>query len=262
MRVISVSVNGIQQAGQRGLFDWLAGQDAEIICLQDLRARAYYVEDSPEFQLDGYSGYFFDSPDEHCNGVAIYTRQMPKAVMFGFGLPNGEDMNGRYLQADFERLSVISLLVPEGTKDGIKDETAHNAKMDFLHGLQDHLVKISHKRRDYIICANLGLAHSHIDVEHADIHNDSSGFLPEERQWLDQLYGDIGYTDAFREGNEDADEFSWWPSGTIGEGDAWRTDTQIASKNLSSRVEYAVLYKSKAFSNHTPVIVDYEIHDL
>jgi exodeoxyribonuclease-3 len=258
MRVISISVDGIYQAAQRGLFDWLASQDAEIICLQDLRARAYEVEDAPEFQLDGYFGYFFDAAEEHCNGVAIYTRHAPKAVMFGFGLPSGEDMNGRYLQADFERVSVISLLSPNGTVG----EATQDAKMEFLKGLQNHLLKISHKRRDYIICANLSIAHKNADVQNFPTQGDKSGFLAEERQWLDQLYSEINYADAFRKGNEDSDEFSWWPSGDIGKGDGWRTDTQIVSRNLSPLVEYAVLYTAKMFSSHTPVIVDYDLHDL
>jgi exodeoxyribonuclease III len=257
MRVISISVDGIYQAGQRGLFDWLASQDAEIICLQDLRAKAYEVEDTPEFQLDGYYSYYFDSPDEHCNGVAIYTRHAPKAIMFGFGLSSGEDMNGRYIQADFDRLSVVSLLTPAS----ITDEASQEAKMDFLNGLQNHLLKISRKRRDYIICAHLNIAHKTIDVENSDTHTESPGFLPEERQWLDQLYSEINYSDAFRNANADNDEFSWWPSGEIGQGDGWRTDTQIVSRSLSSFVDYAVLYTAKTFSSHTPVIVDYDLHD-
>lgn len=258
MRVISFSIDGIKQAAERGLFDWLASQDAEIICLQDLRARTCAVEENPAYQLDGYSGYFFDGPDESCNGVAIYTRHTPKAVMFGFGLPGGEDMNGRYLQADFERVSVISLLSPAGTVG----EASQDAKMDFLKGLQSHLLKISHKRRDYIICANLNIAHKNADVQNFPAQGGHSGFLAKERQWLDQLYGDINYADAFRKGNEDSDEFSWWPSGEIGKGDGWRTDTQIISRNLSGLVEYAVLYTAKTFSSHTPVIVDYDLHDL
>lgn len=257
MRVISVSVDGIYPAAQRGLFDWLADQDAEIICLQDLRARAYQVEDTPELQLDGYFSYFFDGIEEHNNGVAIYTKQAPKAVMFGFGLPSGEDMNGRYLQADFEHLSIVSMLAPAGT-----DEESQQVKMDFFSGLQNHLQKISHKRRDYIFCSNLHIAHEVRDVEQAESKNDTSGFLAQERQWLDQIYKEINYADAFRLGNDDDDEFSWWPSGRFGEGNGWRTDTQIISSSLSNLVEYAVLYTAKAFSSHAPVIIDYDIHDL
>jgi exodeoxyribonuclease-3 len=257
MRVISISVDGIYQACHRGLFAWLSSQDAEIICLQDLRARAFELEDSSEFQLDGYFSYFLDSPDKHCNGVAIYTRQVPKAVMFGFGLASGEDVNGRYLQADYEQFSIITLLVP----DAGSEQCTFESKMDFLNGLQSHLLKISRKRRDYIICANLGIAWTDIDVENPDDDVDRTGCTLEERRWLDQLYSDINYTDAFRQSNADTDEFTWWPSGKIGEGYGLRSDTQIISQRLSSQTEYAVLYRAKEFSSHTPVIIDYELQE-
>lgn len=257
MRVISLSVDGIHQACQRGLFEWLHSQDAEIICLQDLRARSFELEDSAEFQLDGYFSYFLDSPDEHRNGVAIYTRHIPKAVMFGFGLVSGEDVNGRYIQADYERFSVTSLLVP----DSASGQQAFESKMDFLDGLQRHLLKISRKRRDYIICANLGIALNNIDVENYGDYENPPGCSIEERRWLGQLYSDLNYMDAFRRSNVDTDEFTWWPSGKIGEGDGLRTDTQIISHHFSTKTEYAVLYRAKEFSSHTPVIIDYDLHE-
>lgn len=258
MRIISASIDGIHQAGHRGLFDWLAGQDAEIICLQDLRARAHEIEDRAEFQLPGFFTYLFDSPNPHCNGVAIYVRKAPKAIMFGFGLSSGEDMDGRYLQADYDQLSIVSVLAPPGGGDAHSQET----KTRFFAGLQSHLHKVTRKRRRYILCGSWYMARTASDVEHSARHTAESGFLPEERQWLDQLYRDIGYADAFRAGNGDDDEFSWWPSGVIGEGDGWRTDTQIVSKDLVRSVEYAVIYKAQAFSSHAPVIIDYDLPDL
>ena len=258
MRLISACVDGIHQATERGLFDWLKEQDAEIICLQDLRAQAPELEDGPAFQLDGYFSYFFDSPTPQTNGVAIYTRQAPKAIMFGFGLTSGEDMDGRYLQADFDHTSVACLLAPHGSEDAATREM----KTRFFSGLQNQMLKITRKRRNYIFCGNWQMAHRDIDVQNAESHSDESGFLAEERQWLEQLYNDIGYADAFRISNSDNDEFSWWPSGDMGSGDAWRTDTQVISKALVNQVEYAVLYKAKVFSSHTPVIIDYDLHEL
>jgi exodeoxyribonuclease-3 len=111
MRIISLCVDGIHQAAQRGLYDWLADQDADIICLQDLRAQEYELDGDP-FQLEGYFAYFFDSGIKHYNGVAIYTRQQPKALIYGLGFNTGVDMEGRYLQVDFEQISVGSLLAP------------------------------------------------------------------------------------------------------------------------------------------------------
>lgn len=255
MRVITISCDGIFQAAERGLFEWLAEQEAEIICLQDLRASTPEVEDGPQFQLDGYFSYVFDAADSTQNGVAIYTRHAPKAMMYGFGLQSGEDMDGRYLQADFDELSVVSLIVPHGPEGSEQLE----AKSRFVTGLQSHLEKITRKRRRYIFCGSWYMAATDGDVEHGDAHDGEPGLLPAERQWFRQVYKNIGYADAFRASNTDTDEFSWWPSGTMGEGDGWRIDTQVISGSLVPKVEYAVIYKARKFSSHAPVIVDYEI---
>ncbi len=258
MRIISLSVDGIFQASHRGLFDWLASQDADLICLQDLQAQEPEVADRDEFMLPGYHAYFFDSPTPHTNGVAIYTREAPKAIVFGFGLPCFEDMDGRYLQADFEHISVGSLLAPAGEVG----QPSQELKDRFFRELQGHLQKVSRKKRKFIICGNWQMAHKKQDIENADAHVEESGFLPHERQWLDQLYTEVGYADAFRKGNTDDDEFSWWPSGVMGEGDGWRTDLQVVSKELVKYVQYAIIYKVTDFSSHAPVIVDYDIEEL
>ncbi len=258
MRIISLSVDGIFQAAHNGLFDWLAGQDADLICLQDLRAQEPELLDRDEFTLDGYFCYYFDSPKPHNNGVAIYTRKAPKAIVYGFGLQCGEDMDGRYLQADFDNISVGSLLAPGGHAG----ERNQEIKDRFFKELEAHLTKITRKRRRYIICGNWQVAHTEDDVENADLHTEESGFLARERQWLSTLFSSVGYTDAFRRGNPDNDEFSWWPSGVLKKGDGWRTDLQVISRELASTVEYAVMYKANAFSSHAPVIVDYDLEDL
>ena len=121
MRVINLSVDGIFQAAQRGLFQWLDSQDADVICLQDLRALEPEM-DNPAFQLDGYFAYFFDSGTEHYNGVAIYTRKQPKALIYGMGFSSGVDMEGRYLQVDYEQLSIGSLLAPSATSSAESQE--------------------------------------------------------------------------------------------------------------------------------------------
>lgn len=258
MRIISLSVDGIFQASHRGLFEWLASQDADVICLQDLRAQEPEIADRDEFYLEGYFSYYFDSPKPHTNGVAIYTRQAPKAIVFGFGLPCGVDMDGRYLQADFEHISVGSLLAPPG----VVGEPSQEIKDRFFTELQAHLDKVTRKRRRYIICGNWQIAHKPVDIQNAASHNGESGFLSHERHWLDQIYDEVGYADAFRLGNTDSDEFSWWPAGVMEQGDGWRTDLHVVSKDLARTVQYAVMYKVNAFSSHAPVMVDYDIEEL
>lgn len=259
MRIVSLSVDGIHQAAQNGLFDWLASQDADIICLQDLRAMEYEL-DHPAFQLEGFFGYFFDSGTAHHNGVAIYTRKQPKALIYGFGFSSGVDMEGRYLQADFDNISIGSLMAPNinSTHSRAKG-SASEIKIKFFDDLQGHLDKISRKRRDFIFCGDWGMARTAKDVENAAAHENESGFLSHDRQWMDQLVGQLDYKDAFRQVNKDADEYSFYPSGEVGKGDGWRTDTQIISSNLAGRVEYAAIYKNKTFSSHRPVIIEYDL---
>ena len=253
MRIISLSVDGIHQAAARGLFDWLAEQDADIICLQNLRCLEYETDDAI-FHPEGYNAYFFDSGVKHYNGVAVYSRVLPKALIYGFGFSSGVDMEGRYLQIDFDNLSIGSLLAPSARETAESQEV----KVQFFDDLQSHLIKIGRKRRDFIFCGDWGMAPAREDVSDWQTQEQQSGFLPEEQRWMKQL-PHIGYIDAFRQGNHDRDEYSWWPSGNIGEGEAWRTDLQVISASLKNRVEYAMIYKKQLFSSHLPVIVDYDI---
>ncbi len=253
MRIISLSVDGLHQAAQRGLYTWLEEQDADIICLQDLRCLEYETDDDI-FHPPGYNAYFFDSGTKHYNGVAIYSRALPKALIYGLGFSSGVDMEGRYLQIDFDNLSIGSLLAPSAFSDAESQEV----KTQFFDDLQAHLNKISRKRRDFIFCGNWAMAPKKEDVSNPAEQMQQSGFLPEEKRWMDQL-SQIGYVDAFRQGNTDKDEYSWWPSGKQDEGQAWRTDLQIVSSSLKNHVEYAIIYKNQQFSSHLPVIIDYDM---
>jgi exodeoxyribonuclease-3 len=162
-------------------------------------------------------------------------------------------MEGRYLQIDFDQISVGSLLAPSA----FSDFESHEVKAQFFDDLQAHLTKISRKRRDFIFCGNWAVAPKEDDLSNPEEQKNQSGFEPDEKQWMSQ-WSAIGYFDAFRQGNTDRDESSWWPSGEQGTGDAWRTDLQIASTALKHQVEYGVIYKKQQFSSHLAVIVDYD----
>lgn len=206
MRIINLSVDGIKQAAAKGLFDWLEQQDADIICLQDLRLPTPELEDGP-YQVSGFNAYFFDSGIDDAYGVGIYTREQPKALIYGLGFSSGIDMQGRYIQADFERLSVGSLLVPHVTDD--PESVAVRTR--FFDDLQAHLHKITRKRREFIFCGNWNMAPSTIDVQNAAKNESLPGFTANDRQWMKQLFSELGYVDAFRQVNKDKDEFTWWP---------------------------------------------------
>lgn len=256
MRIITLSVDGIHQAAQRGLYDWIDGQDADVICLQDLRALEYEL-DQDVFHPEGYFAYFFDSGIKHYNGVAIYTRFQPKALIYGLGFASGVDMEGRYLQIDYDHYSIGSLLAPMA----LSETESLEVKIKFFEDFQALLHKITRKRRHFIFCGNWGMAHTRKDVQNWQDNVDAPGFLPHEQQWMQQLVNQIGYVDAFRQANNDADEFSWWPSGEVGVGDGWRVDHQIVSEALRRKVEYATIYKTQAFSSHLPIIIDYDIEE-
>jgi exodeoxyribonuclease-3 len=252
MRIISFSADGIKNAAQKGFFDWLKDQDADFICVQDLQCSEYDLQDPLFFPTD-YNAYFFDDVDGKANGVAIYCRKMPKAIMTGLGFSDF-DMEGRYIQADFENLSVACLLAPHA----VPGDTAQQVRKNEFYGLfSAHLQKIRNKRREFIICGNWHIAHTAADVQDSQRNSTTTGFLAEERQWMNELL-ESGYVDAFREINSDQDEFSWWPDGDRDK-NGWRTDFQIISQGLKYAVDYGAIYKIKEFSTHAPVIMDYDI---
>lgn len=252
MRIISFCAEGIEAAAKNGFYDWVIQQDADIICIQDLKAQEYDLQDDI-FYPEGYFGYFFDCPQENTNGVAIYCRHMPKAIMTGLGFGE-KDIEARYIQADFDDISIGCLLAPEAS---IKQPQTLEDKATFFDELKAHLVKVRNKRREYVICGSWNMAHRKRDVQDWQNKDEDSGFLPEERRWFEELFTECGYNDAFRLINGDDDEFTWWPEGDR-ETNGWRTDMQLVSDGLKGQVEYGAIYKNQVFSNHAPVIMDYE----
>lgn len=248
MRIINFSADGIENAMQNGFFDWLSSQDADIVCIQDIRAQEYKLKDSAYFPK-GYYCYFLDHPDQ-INGVAIFTKKLPKAIMYGLGFEEC-DTQARYIQADFEGISIGSLLLPDVDRD---DQLAIAKKAQFLDQLYAHMEKILNKRRQFIFTGNWQIAHTRQDTQQA-LSSSQPSFLSSERAWLDDLYTRLGYVDAFRQSNTDGDEFTWWPA----QDDGRRVDFQIVSQTLKDKVEFAAIYKGKRFSSHAPVIIDYDI---
>ncbi|MFV8818859.1 exodeoxyribonuclease III [Haliea sp. E17] len=253
MRIISFSADGIREAAEKGFYDWLEEQDADFVCIQDLRCSEYDLQDNMYFPPD-YNPYFLDNIDGKTNGVALYCRKLPKAIMTGLGFTEF-DMEGRYIQADYENISVGCLLAPYAAP-GDADQLAR--KQEFFQLLGNHLQKVRNKRREFIICGGWHIAHTPGDVEDTERNSTLPGFLAEERQWINELL-ENGYVDAFREINSDQDEFSWWPDGDPESGNGWRTDYHIVSQGLKYSVDYGAIYKVKEFSTHAPVIMDYDI---
>ena len=186
MKIATINVNGIREAVGRGFLDWLAEQDADVICVQNLKAKSFELDDSILYP-EGYEGYFLDAEQDGFSGVGIYCRKIPKAIMYGLGFPQC-DHEARFLQADYDRFSIVSFLMPDGSD--------YAAKQAFMAQYQEYLSKMARKRREYIICGTWHIAHKTIDLENWADNQDTPGFKPEERAWMDQVFGPTGFIDC------------------------------------------------------------------
>lgn len=252
MRIISFCSESLKEAADAGFYQWIEEQDADFICIQNIRCSEYDLRDDIYFPK-AYNPYFFEAANAEENGVAIYCKAMPKAIMTGLGFLDF-DHEGRYIQADFHNFSVGCLLAPHAIEN---DAESITRKQEFFSQLENHLVKIANKRRDFIFCGNLHMAHTGNDVQDVSSNLHKPGFMPQEQLWLENLFGKVGYVDAFREINEDSDEFTWWPEGDR-DTNGMRVDFQITSRNLRSKIEYGAIYKSQVFGKHAPIIMDYD----
>lgn len=253
MRVITVNVNGIRAAAKKGFFDWLREQDADVVCLQETKAQEHQLTDEA-FWPQGYHCYYFDAQRPGYSGVGLYARLEPKDVTTGFGAPEFDD-EGRYLEARFSKLSVISLYAPSGSSG----EHRQASKDRFLASFGEHLAALKRKRREFIVCGDWNIAHKPIDLKNWQSNQKNSGFLPHERAWLDRLFDELGYVDAFRVVNQEPEQYTWWSNRgqAWAKNVGWRIDYQVITPGLADKVRGARIYKDQRFSDHAPLIVDY-----
>ncbi len=255
MKIITLNANGIRSAERKGLYPWLYKQRADIICLQETRAQQPQL--TPEMLAPkGYTGYFNDAEKKGYSGVALYTRHTPDRVTDKLGW-NHADGEGRFLQADFGKISVISIYLPSGSSGPERQAI----KFDFMEKFMPVLKKMRQQRRDYILCGDWNIAHREIDLENWRSNQKNSGFLPEERAWLDELFNRVGMVDAFREVNQESGQYTWWSNRgqAWAKNVGWRIDYQIISPGLRDKVKRAEIYKAERFSDHAPLIIEYEL---
>jgi exodeoxyribonuclease III len=255
MRVMTLNVNGIRSAARKGLFPWLAGRDADVICLQEIRADDAQLAGS-EFTLAGYRHWNFPAERKGYAGVALYSRLPVSRAVRGFGAAEF-DREGRYLEAQLGGVSVVSLYLPSGSAGPERQAS----KFRFLKAFMPHLRALRRRKRPYILCGDWNIAHQNIDLKNWKGNRKNSGFLPEERAWLDELFGDAGYVDAFRRVNPHPDQYTWWSNRgqAWAKNVGWRIDYQIVSEALGGTVRAADIYKAQRFSDHAPLIMDYAL---
>lgn len=255
MRVITLNANGIRSAMRRGLFEWLRDQNADVICLQETRAQEHQVP-VDAMLLPGFAGYFVDSKRRGYSGVAIYSRQEPTEVRRTLGWGD-MDAEGRFVQADFGVVTISSLYVPSG----ITGPPRQAFKMNFLERLLAVLAQLRHSRRHHIVCGDFNIAHKIIDTYNPARNSHISGFLPEERAWMDALIEQTGWIDAFRVVNREPKQYTWWSNWPAAwdRNLGWRIDYQLITPDLADRVRAASIYKDARFSDHAPLTIDYSV---
>lgn len=255
MRIVTCNTNGIRSAWRKGFFDWLAGIEADIVCIQETKAQENQL-DHPDFCPEGYHCFYHDAQKKGYSGTALYSRKPPKRIIrqLGFDICDSE---GRWLQADFDHLSVVSLYMPSGSAS----EERQQRKFAFMDALLPHLLAMQQDQRDYIVCADWNICHRELDLKNWKSNQKNSGFLPEERQWMDALLNRHGFTDSFRELYPDKEQYTWWSNRgqAYAKDVGWRLDYQLVTSGLKGRVREAVVYKETKFSDHAPLIVDYAI---
>ncbi len=253
MRIITLNVNGIRAASRKGFFEWLQQQKADIVCLQETKA-SLEITNHKQFHPKGYHCFYHDAEKKGYSGVAIYSKKQPDRVINVLGWDHA-DREGRYIQADWGDLTVVSLYMPSGSSG----EARQAIKFDFMKRYLRILKEMRQKNHSTIICGDWNIVHKEIDIKNFKSNQKNSGCLPEERAWLDSLFTGEGFVDAFRVVNQQAEEYTWWSNRgqAWAKNVGWRIDYQIVTPELKKHVKKALIYKEQRFSDHAPLIIDY-----
>jgi exodeoxyribonuclease-3 len=255
VRVVSFNANGLRAAARKGFYDWFARQKIDVLCVQELKAKVDQLQGSP-FERRGYHRYLHDAERPGYSGVALYSRVEPNDIVYGLGSEEF-DAEGRYLEAIYDDFAVVSLYLPYGSSGEHRQES----KFRFLDLFEKHLAGLRRKKRPYILCGDFNIAHREIDLKNWRGNRKNSGFLPEERAWMDRVLTTGGYVDAFRAVNDKPDQYTWWSNrGRARENNVgWRIDYQLVTAGFEKHIERAAIYKNKFFSDHAPLTIDYGV---
>lgn len=254
LRIINLNVNGLRSAQRKGLIAWLEADSRwQLVCLQEIKA---HDSDLSELHTPKHAeSYFYPADKKGYSGVGLYCRRKPDRVVKGFGDVEF-DREGRYLQADFGKLSVVSLYLPSGSSS----EERQQAKFRFMEVFFPHLSALAKSKREVLLCGDWNIAHKEIDLKNWRSNQKNSGFLPEERTWLSRVFDELHWVDVFRRLDPRAEQYTWWSnrgqawSNNVG----WRIDYQIATPGIAAKATSAAIYKQQRFSDHAPLTIDYD----
>ena len=255
MRVITLNVNGLRSAASKGLFPWLRAQKADVVCLQEVRAREEQLA-GLDVSLPGYHMHYYPAERPGYAGTAVYSKREPKRVVRGFGVKEF-DGEGRYLEAQFDDCSVVSLYLPSGSSGPERQAS----KDRFLDCFTDHLRALRRRRKPVVLCGDWNIAHKAIDLKNWKSNQKNSGFLPEERAWLSKVFDELGWVDVYRRLHPEAtgEAYTWWSNRgqAYAKNVGWRLDYHLATPTLAALARSEAIYKQEKFSDHAPITVEY-----
>jgi exodeoxyribonuclease III len=244
----------LRSAARKGFFSWFARQRADVLCVQELKAHDAQIVDAA-FHARRYHRVCAHAERPGYSGVAIYSRAKPKEVVRSIGEPEF-DREGRYIEARFDGVAVVSAYVPSGSSS----QARQDAKFRFLAAFDRRLVELVQHGLPFIFCGDFNMAHRPIDLKNWRALQDYPGFTPGERAWLDSLFAGRGFVDAFRAVNQEPHQYTWWSNRgqAWANNTGWRIDYQIVSPVLGSAIQCAAIYKRRRFSDHAPLTIDYD----
>jgi exodeoxyribonuclease III len=253
MRITTLNLNGIRSASAKGVQTWLNDLNADVICVQELKAQEADLDDNMR-NLGGMKGHFHFAHKKGYSGVAVYTRKKVSQSRIGFGSKEF-DAEGRYVELNLGKVTVISLYLPSGSSGPERQE----AKFRFLAEFFPHLKKLKKTGQEIVLCGDLNIAHHEIDLKNYKSNKKNSGFLPEERAWLTQVFDELGFVDVFRRLDQRPEQYTWWSARGAARANnvGWRLDYQVATPGIAAKAKAVSIYTAQQFSDHAPVTVDY-----
>ena len=255
-KIISINTNGIRAAARKGFFNWLTRENPDVVCIQETKAQQSQLEADPVFFPENFNSYYVDAQKKGYSGVAIYSKKHPQKVITRLGVEEF-DNEGRYLELQFNDIAINSLYAPSGSSS----EERQQAKFRFMDHFMKHLKSLKRRKREYIICGDWNIAHKNIDLKNWKGNQKNSGFLPEERAWMDELFYREKYIDVFRELNQQEDQYTWWSNRgqAWAKNVGWRIDYHVATPGLAGTALSESIYKQERFSDHAPLIINYRL---
>ena len=254
MRIVTFNANGLRSATSKGYFDWFASQQADVLCLQETKAQEHQLADAC-FRPAGYRCHFRDATTKKgYSGVAILSRREPDEVRTALGwAPFDEE--GRYVEACFGQLSVVSLYLPSGSSG----EVRQRFKFEVMDWLRPILHSWLMSGRDYVLCGDWNIVRSRLDIRNWSSNQKNSGCLPQERQWLNDVCADGGWVDTYRSLHPEGEDYTWWSNRGAARANnvGWRIDYQFVTPSLRARLARCAIHPAPRWSDHAPFVVDY-----